>query len=105
MLRRSESTTAQARARSRSAMAKIVRSALPLPGTPTYGVTIRCTGGIGWDARIACGEPSSVAATTSGVPSREPPSEFTITAGRPGKCLARPRATARTTWPIVRALL
>ena len=73
---------------------------------PWYGVTILCTGGervrdAGWPA----GEPSSVAATTSGVPSREPPSEFTMTARSPGKYLARPAATARTTWPMVRALL
>ncbi len=105
MLRRSESTTAQARAPSRSAIAKIVRNALPLPGTPWYGVRILCTGESGWEARMACGEPCPVSATTSGVPSREPPSEFTMTARRPGKCLARPAAAARTTWPIVRALL
>jgi hypothetical protein len=34
MLRRSESTTAHAFALSRSAIAKIVRKALPLPGMP-----------------------------------------------------------------------
>ena len=34
MLRRSESTTAQALASRRSAMAKMVRNALPLPGRP-----------------------------------------------------------------------
>ena len=39
------------------------------------------------------------------VPSLEPPSEFTITALLSGKYLASPACTARTTWPIVRALL
>src|SRR2546428_835317 len=44
-------------------------------------------------------------ATTSGVPSVEPPSEFTRTARYSGKYLARPAMTALTTCPIVLELL
>src|SRR5262245_1162706 len=41
----------------------------------------------------------------SGVPSREPPSEFTMTAVSPGKYFTSPAPTARTTCAMVRALL
>src|SRR5512143_283251 len=55
--------------------------------------------------RISVRSPSSVRTTTSRVPSVEPPSLFTRTVFASGKWRARPAATARTTCPIVRALL
>src|SRR5437879_4010679 len=83
---------------------KIVRKALPFPEMPLYGVMIRC--------KKPCRSVMSMMprstlalATTSGVPSVEPPSEFTRTARHSGKYLARPAMTALTTWPIVLELL
>ena len=104
MLRRSESTTAQAFAFSRLAISKMVRNALPFPGIPWYGVMILCSG-------LCCSlisrVPRSTTAreTASGVPSDEPPSELTKTTRDRAKYLASPALTARTTWPIVSVLL
>ena len=49
MLRRSASTTAQACAPSRSAARKMVRNALPFPGSPWYGTLNRWMGRTGCD--------------------------------------------------------
>ena len=97
MLRRSESTTAQARAPSRSAIAKIVRSALPLPGTPWYGVTILWTGPSGCETRIVCGRaelgrrppPAACRPASRRRSSRSPPG------ARGSAWRARPRPRAR----------
>ena len=61
-------------------MAKIVRNALPLPGIPWYGVTIRWTVARGWATSSASGDAALAAATASAVPSLDPPSELTQTA-------------------------
>jgi hypothetical protein len=84
MLRRSLSTTAQASTPSWVAISKIARNAEPLPGGPTY-------------APVMVGTSPVERATTSLVPSVEPPSAFTMTGVAPGKWVRRPSATVRAT--------
>jgi hypothetical protein len=76
-----------------------------LPGIPWYGVTILAMGVVGWATRMVARSGSSARATISWVPSVEPPSEVTITPFASGKYLVSPAAAARTTWPMVRALV
>src|SRR5258707_12645904 len=72
--------TIQALARSNSAAARIVRNATPLAGLLAYFVLIECN--VRRACRLEAGRASSIETpvTSSGVPSRDPPSALIITA-------------------------
>src|ERR1039458_2814085 len=77
--------TTQALARSSSAAARIVRNATPLDGLVAYLVLIECSVRSAYG--LEAGRTSSIETpvTSSGVPSRDPPSALMITARSPGK--------------------
>src|ERR1022692_3108092 len=82
--------TIQALARSSSAAARIVRNATPLAGLLAYVVLIECN--VRSAYRLEAGRASSMEmrVTSSGVPSRDPPSALMITVRSRGKELRRP---------------
>ena len=107
MLRRSESTTAQARAPSRSAIAKIVRKRAALARQAVvrrHDLVRRASSGC--ETRIAAGRADvrggddlgGAVASSRRRSSRSPPAV-------PGSAWPGRPTAARTTWPIVRALL
>src|SRR5665811_1306536 len=97
--------TTQALARSSSAAARIVRNATPLDGLVAYLVLIECSVRSAYG--LEAGRTSSIEApvTSSGVPSRDPPSALMITARSRGKKRRLSLGIVWTIEPIVLALL
>src|SRR5260370_40732912 len=92
--------TIQALARSSSAAAKIVRKATPLDGLLAYFVLIECT--VRSAYKLEAGRTSSMEmpVTSSGGPSRDPPSALIITARARGEACTMPRCIVWTVDPI-----
>ncbi len=98
----SASSSTSARAPSRRATPRMVRSASPRPGTPWNGTSARSPSGASeWASTV--GTPASASAW--GVPSAEPASALTSAAGTPRKCLSTATRTDSPTSGIVVALL
>src|SRR5208283_2636462 len=95
----------QALARSSSAAARIVRNAIPLAGLLAYLVLIECNVRSAYG--LEDGRTSSIETpvTSSGVPSRDPPSALMITARSRGNPRRMPLRMVWTIDPIVLALL
>src|SRR5580693_532786 len=97
--------TTQALARSSSAAARIVRNATSLAGLLAYFVLIACN--VLRAYRLEAGRTSSIdpPVTSSGVPSRDPPSALMITARSRGNPRRMPLWMVWTIDPTVLALL
>ena len=82
--------TAHALERNNSAAAKIVRSAVPLAGLLAYCVLIACNVRRVYGLELPRASSIAALTTSSGVPSRDPPSALMIAALSRGKNLRMP---------------